>query len=139
MDTGPERRAVDPAYLAALDGIRDELAGLRADVREDVRDVRTELRASIEGFALMHGREHIAEAAHLDELVAERDRVHADFAAFMRAAQLAQARRDGALGALRFVVELAGVHYRELGVLLGIALFGLAAIAGAIRIDIGVR
>jgi hypothetical protein len=134
-----ERRAAAADQLAALEGVRQEVAGLRDDVREDARELRAELRASLEAFALAHGREHQAESAHLSGLVDDAARDHARFDAFIRNAELAQARRDGTLGVFRFVVELLGRYYRPIGALIMTLGMIVAAATGALTISIGIR
>lgn len=60
---------------------------------------------------------------------------HARFEDFMRRAELAQARRDGALGIVRFVFDLVGRNWRGI-----VAVAGAAAILlGNVRVELAAR
>lgn len=126
------------------------IEGLRSDVREDIRDLRTELgnvevrmtarvstiegrqaesRKLIEEFAGAHGEMHEAEAN-------DRREAHGTFYEFMRSAELDRARRDGALGVMRFGVELVSKHAGRLVqvILAATALIGIAT--GSIEVGL---
>lgn len=94
------------------------IEGLRSDVREDLRDIKTELQ----GYMTTHGAEH--KAAN-DERMDAHDR----FDAFIRNAELATARRDGALGVVRFTFELFARHSAAI-VKLVLAVAGAALVVG---------
>lgn len=144
-----DERNQPPELIAT--GFAALVEGLRSDVREDIRDLRTELgmvegrvtarvvaleqrqtdtRELILDFAKGHGEQH--EAEDLD-----RRKAHGEFYAFIRGAELDAARRDGALGIVRYGVELVSKHAgRLVQVILAIAaLIGIAT--GAI--EVGVR
>lgn len=134
-----ERRATDPAYLSAIEAVRDEVAALRDDMREDARELRAELRSSIDAFAVTHAKEHVTEHDYLQGLLLSANTAHERFEMFIRNAELAQARRDGYLGVFRFTVELLGRYYRPIGALIIALGFTAAALVGAISINIGIR
>lgn len=144
-----DERNQPPELIAT--GFAALVEGLRSDVREDIRDLRTELgavegrmtarvasievkqaesRKLIEEFAGAHGEMHEAEAA-------ERRAAHSDFYNYIRSAELDRARRDGALGVVRYGVELVSKHAGRLVqvILATAALLGIAT--GAI--EVGVR
>lgn len=134
-----ERRATDPAILAALDSIRGEVSALRDDMREDIRAVREDMQTSIDAVIATHGREHSIERKYIDGLRTEAVIAHERFDAFIRNAELAQARRDGYLGVFRFTIELLGRYYRPLGALIITMALAFASAIGALRIDISIQ
>mgnify|MGYP001610969625 CR=1 FL=1 len=132
-------------------GLLGLVTDLRDDIREDIRDVRTELtkveqrvtarveavdvqgketRAYIETFANGHSKDHEAEAE-------DRRKTHGEFYDFIRAAELDKARRDGALGILRYGVELVSRHASRLIAII-LALAAAAGVAtGNIDVSVG--
>ena len=135
-----DERNQPPELIAT--GFAALVEGLRSDVREDIRDLRTELgavegrmtarvvaievkqaesRKLIEDFAGSHGEMHEAEAA-------DRRKAHGEFYDYIRAAELDRARRDGALGVARYGVELVSRHAGRLVqvILATAALLGIA-------------
>lgn len=118
------------ALVSAIESLRAEVSGLRDDVREDIEAIRSEVRTAVTDFTIAHGREHQAERE--DRTVA-----HARFDDFIRAVELDKARRDGALGFLRFGFELFGRYGRQVAwVLLGLASL-VGAASGAIQVTVG--
>lgn len=89
-------------------------------------------RRDMTDFVIAHGRDHEA-------MQIERERDHGEFRAFMKNAELAQARRDGALGVFRFGVELLSRHARPLATLLVPILLFLLAALGNFRIEVVAR
>jgi len=127
----PARRD-NAIYLDAIEGlradVREDIGHLRDDVREDVRDIRVDLSA----FITAHGREHADQKA-------ESETAHDGFTAFISNFELERARKDGALGVFRFVLEQLSRHARPLAAL-GIGLItAIAAIVGAFRVDVVVH
>lgn len=119
--------------------VREDLGYLRDDVREDnqrleervmavVADLRAEQRTSIEA----HAREHLDAAI-------ENETEHGKFREFMRNAELERARRDGALGVFRFAVEQVSRHAKPIAGILVAGAAAAAAVAGNIRIEVGLR
>lgn len=142
---------VPPPVKNIAIGFQELVEGLRDDVREDIRDLRTELgkteervtarvvavevgqtatRHLIEDFAKGHGLEHEAEAE-------ERRSAHGAFHEFIRKAELDQARRDGALGIARYSVELLSKNAPRLIAIIAAmgAVVGLAS--GSISVSVG--
>jgi len=118
------------AFISAIEGLRTEISGLRDDVREDIKEIREDLERAVTNYAITHGHEHQAER---DDSRAAHDR----FDTFIRNAELAQARRDGAIGIFRFVIETLARYARPIAtVLLGLAAL-IAAGSGAIQIQVG--
>jgi hypothetical protein len=120
------------AFLRAVEDLRD-------DVREDnrrleervmgaVSDLRREQRESVEA----HSKAHLTDAIATET---QFGRIND----FMRNAELAQARKDGALGVFRFVVEQVSRHWAPLVAVLAAMAGSALAIAGNIRIELGVR
>lgn len=134
-----ERRQTDPVLLDALHAIRGELSGLRDDFREDIREVRRDMQGSIDTVIVQHGKEHALERAYLTGLKEEAELDHARFDTYIRNAELVQARRDGALGVFRFTIELLGRYYRPLGALIIALTFAVAAVVGALTVEIGIQ
>ena len=120
--------------------MREDLAELRADVREDLAEMTAQV-TTIDGrvreireqqieFAQAHAEQHELE----DQ---DRRAAHGAFYDFMRKAELDQARRDGALGIVRFGVELVSRHAGRL-VQVALALAALLGIAtGSIHLAVG--
>jgi hypothetical protein len=82
----------DAALLAAIEG-------LRSDMREDLGGLRDDLQT----YMTTHGADH--QAADRESADA-----HGRFDTFIRNAEIAAARRDGALGVVRFLFELFSRH-----------------------------
>jgi hypothetical protein len=113
------------------------VAELRDDMREDnrrledrvmgaVSELRNEQRQSIEAHAKDHLTAAIATESELGQI-----------RLFMRNAELAQARRDGTLGVFRFVLEQLSRHWQPLAGVLMAAAAAALAVAGNIRIQVG--
>lgn len=138
----PESIAVGFQQLA--EGLRADIRDLRDDVREDlvalegrvtarvaaVEAEQASTRGLIEQFATDHAREHENEAE-------ERRMTHGQFYDFIRAWELDRARRDGALGIVRWSIETLSAHApRLVGLVLAIATaLGLAS--GTISVHVG--
>lgn len=113
------------AFLSAIDG-------LRADVREDNERLERRVMSALTDYARNHGVDH-------DELRRASDAAHTRFDEFIRNQELAQARRDGALGALRFVLEQFSRYSRPLFLVL-VALAGvIGTVTGAFQVEVIVR
>jgi hypothetical protein len=123
-------------FLRALDSLRD-------DMREDIQGLRDEVRLEgdrredrlmgvMASFARAHAAEHVD-----DQLVLDRD--IGAMKTFMEAAKIAQAKRDGALGVFRFVVELLSKHVRPIvAVIFAVAGAG-AVLLGTVHIEVVAR
>lgn len=112
--------------------MREDIGQLRDDMRED--NVRLEGRVvtMVTDFVVAHGNDHLAQRAQSEE-------AHQRFDGFIRAAELAQARREGALGVFRFIVEQLSRHWRPItAILAGLAAVLLAA-TGDIRLEVVTR
>lgn len=114
------------ALLAALDR-------LRQDFREDLqahegrmRGELSEIRQDVQDFVISHAEAHSLEAS-------VRAEAHARYDQFIDDSRLARARRDGALGALRFVSDLTVKNWR----LIVSFLFFLMTVLGSVRVTIG--
>jgi hypothetical protein len=142
-DGAPTASTVPGSFLRAVDELRDDvredIGHLRDDVREDNRrleervmtaiaDARREQRESVEA----HAKLHLEAATEQDtELGRIRD--------FMRNAELSAARRDGALGVFRFVLEQVSRHWQPLVAVVGTVAAAGAFLAGNIRLEVAVR
>lgn len=131
-------------FAALVDGVHRAISDLRDDFREDSRELESRMTAQIQtigqrqaethqlvvDFAKGHGEQHEAEDA-------DRRHAHGEFYAFIRARELDEARRDGALGVVRYGVELVSKHAGRLVqvILATAALLGIAT--GSI--EVGVR
>ena len=151
MVANGDARPGQPLADAIGIGFQTVIEGLRTDVREDIRDLRDELgktegrviarvelvddaqkdtRAFIESFAKGHGADHEKEAE-------DRRIAHGQFYDFIRKAELDAARRDGALGVVRYGVELLSKHApRLVAILTALGLLGGFA-TGNISVGIG--
>lgn len=134
-----ERAADRRDYAPFLDAIealrtdvREDIGHLRDDVREDLAASEDRVMTAMTEYTIRHGAEHA-------QGVAEAAETHARFEAFIRSAELAQARRDGALGVFRFVLETASRNSRPLIAIVISVAFAAASIAGAIQVQIGFR
>lgn len=128
------------ALYAALESlredVREDIGHLRDDVREDNERLEGRLMAAINDvrrdaveFATAHTAVH-------EERRAVTDAEHRLFRDFIHAAELAQARRDGALGVFRFILEQLSRHWRPLlAVLSGFAMTA-AFVTGSIHIEV---
>lgn len=112
-------------FLAAIDGLRD-------DMREDNVRLEGRIMAVVTGFQAAHAAVHDS-----DRL--ENDRAHAVFEAFIRNAELNQARRDGALGVFRFAIEVVARNWRPITMILAAVTAVLFAATGDVRIEIITR
>lgn len=114
--------------VAILDRLRD-------DVREDLVAMERRMTAAIEtgnrqlsNYQTEHGQEHLTQRG---ESIA----AHRRFDEFIQSAQLNQARKDGALGILKFVIDLFGRNWKAIAVAAG----ALLTFAGNVQINLGVR
>lgn len=89
--------------LEAIEGLRSDMREDFAAVRAEIRDVESRVSDSVTNYTLNHAQEHAVQAA------VATDR-HAQINAFIEGAKLDQARRDGALGIVRYVFELVSTH-----------------------------
>lgn len=121
-----ERRRFDTDLLEAFDRVRDEL---RREIRESEKRVHislTDLRSDVESANVTHAGIHAVEGE-------SRSIAHSRFEAFMQRAELEAARRDGALGIIRFAFDLVGRNWRGI-----VALGGAAAvILGNVQVEVG--
>jgi len=145
-----DERTTPPADVIA-GGFAALVEGLRDDVREDIRDLRTEVgkseervtarveavaasqretRTLIEDYARGHGLEHEAEAE-------ERRTAHSKFFDFIRQFELDQARRDGALGIARWSVELLSKNAPRLIAIIAALAGAIGFASGSITLEIG--
>jgi hypothetical protein len=125
-DERPAPPAGQPLAEAIGYGFQQLIEGLRTDVREDIRDLREEWRV----FAVEHGKAHENEAI-------ERRLSHGEFYEYIRKAEVDNARKDGALGVVRFVIEkLSANATRLVAVILALASV-LMAITGQIHFTVG--
>jgi hypothetical protein len=132
--------AVDEALLRIVDGIRSDVRSdighLRDDVREDNDRLERRLmtllelaRGDLRDFTEAHAKEHLAgDIAIESELGKIRD--------FIRKSELNQARKDGALGVVRFAVELIGRHAKQIGIVLLSAATFIGVVGGNIRVEV---
>lgn len=92
-----------------------------------IADARREQRESVEAHSKLHLESAIETETELGRI---RD--------FMRNAELSAARRDGALGVFRFVIEQVSRHWQPIVAVLA-SIAGMAAVlTGSIQIVIGV-
>lgn len=127
------------ALLRAIDGLRD-------DVREDLGALEgrvmaaiTEVQRDAHEYAIAHSGIHADDHAERDRLVAEAKVAHDRFDDFIRNAALAQARRDGALGVIRFVIELVGRNWRGVAAVAGALIVALLTVTGQLSVSVSVR
>jgi hypothetical protein len=125
VDERAERRHFDTALLEAFDRVRDELRDEMHKSEGRVMTAILEVRERLEQGEVTHAGIHAAEGE-------SRAIAHARFEDFMHKAELAAARRDGALGILRFSVDLLGRNWR------GIAAAGAAAwfVLGGVHVQV---
>ncbi|HKZ75814.1 MAG TPA: hypothetical protein VJ259_04045 [Actinomycetota bacterium] len=116
-------------------GLITALEALRADVREDIGAMEGRVTASIEGvrrefveYGKAHGDEHAASRAATEA-------VHARFDTFIRSSEISQARRDGLLGAIRFVLDVGSRNWKLLALVFGA--LGLAL--GNVHVNVGLE
>jgi len=116
-------------------GLIAALEALRADVREDIGAMEGRVTASIESvrrefneYGKAHGEEHSTSRAATDA-------VHARFDTFIRSSEIAQARRDGLLGGIRFVLDVGSRNWKLL-----VLLFGAIGLAlGNVQLSVGLE
>ena len=130
-------------FAGLTDGIRVDMRAMEGRLRDDAEKVEArvtervvavengqrELRSYIETFADGHAEDHEREGA-------DRREAHGVFHEFIRAAELDKARRDGALGLVRFGAELLGKHGKAIAWI--IVSLGAAAGFATGNIDIAV-
>jgi hypothetical protein len=127
------------ALLNALDRFRD-------DVREDLGALEGRLmvaiadnRRALGDYSTTHKGVHDAERLETQAAFAESKVAYARFEAYIESSKISQARRDGALGVVRYILELVGTNGGGL-LRLGIGLAGvLLALSGNVHIDLGAR
>lgn len=122
--TDGDRRDYGP-LLHAIEGLRD-------DMREDNRSLEERIMSAVSYWQIAHGAIH-------DSDKAANDRAHARFDEFIRSAELAQAHRDGALGVLRFAIELVSRNWKPLTTILAALATLLFAATANLQIEIVTR
>lgn len=126
QETSVDRRRFDTDLLEAFDRVRrelrDEIRLSEGRVQGSIGDLRTDFETATKTHAGIHAAEGET-----------RSIVHSRFEAFMSKAELAQARRDGALGVIRFAFDLVGRNWRGILALGGAAAF----ILGNVQVDVG--
>lgn len=148
MDGLPQPPGNGYALLNALDrfraDMREDFSDLRDEARSDIHDLEVRLMAAIADnrraltdYSTTQGELHRAERNETEAAFAESKRAHVRFDEFIATSKLSQARRDGALGATRYVVELLASNASAL-VRIAMA-SGLAAwlASGSIHISLG--
>lgn len=148
MNDEPQRpqppEIIASGFAGLTDGIRVDMRAMEGRLREDAAQVeervtarvvavetgQRDLRTYIESFAGDHAKEHEAEGV-------ERRAAHGTFYEFIRAAELDKARRDGALGLVRFGAELLSKHGKSIAWII-VALGTAAGFAtGSIDLAVG--
>ncbi len=128
MANGDERptTSAQPLADAIGSGFQSLIEGLRDDVREDIREIRADLRQ----FIVDHGTMHEKEAT-------ERREAHTEFYAFIRKAELDNAKQAGALGVFRFVIEKLSANATRLVALILTLASAILAITGQVHFVVG--
>lgn len=121
-----DRRRFDGDLLDAFDRVRNELRDEIHRSEGHVRNSIDDLRKDFEATTVTHAGIHAVEGE-------ARSLAHSRFEEFMLRAELAQARRDGALGLIRFAFDLIGRNWRGIVALGG----ALAFILGNVQVDVG--
>jgi hypothetical protein len=126
FEVADDRRSGDFALVEILNDVRKEL---RDEIRLSegrVRDDLLELRGDFELSSATHAGIHAAEGE-------SRQLAHNRYETFIQRAELDAARRDGALGVIRFAADLAGRNWKAIAAAGGIVAFLL----GNIHVDVG--
>jgi len=117
-----------------VDMLRDDAAGAELRSGQALSALEGRVMAAISGvdgklgkYIETHAGDHLA-------IKTTEEVSHARYDAFIAANALDQARRDGALGVVRYVVELFGRNWKALLPLAG----AVAAVTGAVHVSIGV-
>jgi hypothetical protein len=138
-----DNRSVFGAIEALREDVREDVGHLRDDMREDLKTARDEVRhdlAAIESRMMTTLTDYIR--VHSDDHTAQRresQAAHERFTEFVRGQEIAQARKDGAIGVARYAIELLSRHAKPLGMLLVSAAAFLGVASGAIQIEIVAR
>jgi hypothetical protein len=105
--------------LAAIDMLRGDYQGAIEQSEGRVVSAITSLRNDFTSWTGTHLGLH-------GQLLEERDTAHRRYDAFIRTAEIDQARKAGALGILRFTLDLVGRNWRLVAIVLAavFALFG---------------
>lgn len=134
-DASPNGHSATGALLRAVEELRadarEDIGQLRDDMREDLAAMERRVMGALTDFTVAHGAEHAAGRA-------EAAAAHDHFDAFIKANELEQARKDGALGLVRFVVELTSRHARPLVSILFAAAAAAGIATGSIHIGISI-
>ena len=120
------------AIRALRQDVREDVAGLRTDMREDNERLETRMVGMVTGFIVAHGAEHQAERTASND-------AHARFDKFIKAAEYAEARRDGALGVFLFVLEHVSRHWRPITAILTAIATVILAATGNVQLQIVAR
>lgn len=117
-----------------VDMLRDDAAGAELRGQQALNALESRVMAAIGGvdgklgkYIEVHAGDHLA-------MKTTQEVANARFDAFIASNQLEQARRDGALGVVRYLVELFGRNWKAMLPLAG----AVAALTGAVHISIGV-
>lgn len=122
----------DVVDMLRSDGAASEARGQRLldDAERRLMGAIQSVSSDLGHYIEIHGHDHTA-------LRAESAAAHGRFDAFIESSKLVQARKDGALGVTRYLVELVSGNAGAL-VKVAIAIAGaLLAVSGNVHIDIG--
>lgn len=121
--------------LSRIDRVSDEFHRDLGQMRVDLSTTEDRVMAAIETsrhefieYSKSHATDHAVRRADVEGRLAT-------FTEFMRTRELRQARDDGALGMLRFVLDTLGRNWQLIGLLLAALLLAL----GNVQLDIGIR
>lgn len=127
---GPQRRAGEAAangppslgdILTVAEGIRTDLRAMEGRVTTDIRDVRDDFEGFVGGHVQVHASHDAWSQEKYGELVGR-----------LNGYDLDMARRQGALGLVRWGIDLAGRNWK----LIATAALTLLTFLGNIRIDL---
>ncbi len=122
--------SIASGFLGLFDSMRRESREDFAQLRREMETMEERLTERIDRGSLDHAKLH-------DEEKGERREVHGRITEFIRQQELADARRDGVLGAMRFTIELVSRNAGRLGYLAGAGALLIGFLTGSLHVQVG--
>lgn len=131
-------------FSALIDGLREDVR----DLKEDLKEIRAELKSDLSSamsklesrmeaqrqdsveYTIIHGKQHEEEAL-------DRKTTHGEFRDFIRKFEIDEARKNGALGVFRYMIEIGSQHAPRIIAIIAAAAAAIGVINGSIQVSLG--
>lgn len=125
--------------------VREDIAALRTEARSDITALEGRLmtaivdnRRALTDYSTTHNGVHVAERKETEAAFSESRAAHDRFDEYISTQRVVQARKDGALGVTRYVVELVAANAGALVKILLAAAVAAIFATGGVHLSVGV-